>query len=85
MMKYALNHPYKFSAPYKAFMAVFTHFIMNILIEVSCILVILTSTTPLSIVMNFIAIFIVDSFDVIVYESLKREETRALIENQINK
>ena len=58
------------------------HFAMKVLIEASVILVILTSPSPLAIVMNFIAIFIVDSFDVIVYNSLKNEETRALIDHK---
>jgi hypothetical protein len=60
MMKFTLNHPYQFSEPFNAFLVIYIKFTINILVEFSVILVILSEYAPLAIVMNFIAIFIVD-------------------------
>ena len=59
IMKFSLNHPYVFKTPSNAFIAVLLKFKMAIYTEMGCILVIVIGVTPLEIVMNFIAIYVV--------------------------
>jgi hypothetical protein len=59
MMKFCLNHSYVFKTPSNAFFVVLLKFTMAIVTELACILVILAEVAPLSIVMNFIAVYVV--------------------------
>ena len=52
-------------------------------VEVANIEIILTSITPTDIVYNFIALAIIDEFDDFVYQSLRSESMKKLIEAEV--
>ena len=63
MMKYALNHPWKFRRWYIAFTSGLIQFSMAILQEYISILVILSTTTYLDAVKDFVALTIINDFN----------------------
>jgi len=79
MMKYAVNHPYKFVKPHMAWLAGFMQAIATITIELASILVVCAAVDTIDIIFNFIALSILASFDNFVYESLKNESFKELI------
>jgi hypothetical protein len=62
-MKFAINHAYRFSNWYAAFASGFMQASIAFLIEVTNLLVILTSSDELGVVMNFMALTVIASFD----------------------
>ena len=62
-MKYALNHPWKFRSWVMAFMIGLVQAMVIILIETVNLTVLLTSNTIMDIIINFLAILILSSFD----------------------
>jgi hypothetical protein len=62
-MKFAINHAYRFTNWYTAFASGFMQASVAFLIEVTNLLVILTSSDELGVVMNFMALTVIASFD----------------------
>ena len=81
-MKYALNHPYKFLSYTNAFLAGFMQFTATVLIEVVNIIVLCGVNDPVNIIFNFTAIAIVAEFDNFVFESLKNESFKEMLESK---
>ena len=67
MMKYALNHPYRFSSYWLAFFAGLLQVVSSVGIELCNLLVICCVGDALGIVSNFVALVIVAEFDNYVY------------------
>jgi hypothetical protein len=59
-MKFAVNHNYLFSDSSTKILAPLLKFLISVINELTCILVILTQTSPLEIVLNFIAVYIIN-------------------------
>ena len=84
-MKYSLNHPYKFKSVALAWSAGFLQFTSCLSVEISNIGVICTSIDPTELVFNFIALAIVAEFDNFIFESLKGETMKELVEKKFYK
>jgi hypothetical protein len=70
MMKYALNHAYKFEEGRNiAFLVGFIKASIIIIVELICILVCCISIAPMAIVYNFISLAIIADFDDYIFES----------------
>jgi len=82
MMKYSVNHPYKFESYMTAFSSAFSQFWSSISIEIANIIVICCTADTLSIISNFVALVIIAEFDNYVFSSMKDESFRLLIENE---
>lgn len=59
-MKFVLNHPYKFLSPGTAFFALGMHIAISVMIELVTILVLLSAFGALNVVLNFLALTIID-------------------------
>ena len=81
--KFALNHPYLFQSYTTACYVCFMHSISVILVEIVNIEIILTSIVPTDIVYNFIALAIIAEFNDFVYQSLRSESMKKLIEAEV--
>jgi len=78
MMKYAVNHPYKFENFSVAWMSGFLQCISCLSVEIANIGVICGANDTISIVFNFIALAIIAEFDNYVFNSMKNESFREL-------
>ena len=67
MMKYALNHWWKFDNWFNAFLISFCQFFICIFVESVNLVILLTNNTVLDIIMNFLAIVIITEFDDFVF------------------
>ena len=84
-MKYACNHPYKFSNWKLAFATAWCHASIVFLIEIANILIICVAFYPIAIVFNFVAVAVITEFDNYVYDALRNEPlTKLLEESEIN-
>ena len=63
MMKYALNHPWKFQYPNLAFAVGFCQVFSTVLTALVCYFVIVTSTSVLDLAKDFTALMIISEFD----------------------
>ena len=79
-MKYTMNHSYMFSSPSVAFTMGLMNAVVSSLTEIVNIGIILTAEDPFNIVMNFVSITIVAQFDNFVYDSMRNEVCKKLIE-----
>jgi hypothetical protein len=70
IMKFTLNHSYRFDNPMTAFFAGFLQFSMIVIVETVNFLAILNAATVLDIVMNFMALAIISEFDDTFYSAL---------------
>lgn len=82
-LKFSLNHPYLFQSYTTACVVTFLQTLSVICVEVVNIEIILTSLTPTDIVYNFIALAVIAEFDDFVYESLRSESMKKLVEAEI--
>ena len=62
MMKYALNHPWKFKNWNVSFFAGLMQALQVVVVEIVNIVVILTNDAVLDIVMNFMALVVISDF-----------------------
>ena len=69
MMKYAVNHPWKFINYRHAFLAGFLQMIMSVGVEFVNFLAVLDQTTFADMVMNFTALVIISEFDDFFYHA----------------
>ena len=63
MMKYALNHPWKFQYPNLAFAVGFCQVFSTVLTALVCYFVIVTSSSVLDLAKDFTALMIISEFD----------------------
>ena len=77
MMKYALNHSWRFDHPGTAFMAGFLQVSVVFLVEFVNILAILSSQSEPDIVMNFLALTIIANFDDLFFRALRGNEFKS--------
>ena len=84
-MKYSLNHPYKFQYVGLAWSVGFMQFASALGVEISNIGVLCCAFDPINLVFNFIALAIVAEFDNFVFESLKNESMKELVEKKFYK
>ena len=84
MMKYCLNHEYRFASLGTAWFVGFLQASIVLAVEFVNIIIILTSFKPTNIVFNFIALAIIAEFDNYVYESLRNESMKKLLDNEVN-
>lgn len=82
MMKFAINHPYKFQNFTMAYTTGFMQFLSSLGVEVSNLAVILAANDTISIVFNFIAVAIIAEFDNYVFDSMKNEVFKHIIEEK---
>ena len=78
MMKYAVNHPYKFNVPSVAWMSGLLQYMSCLTVEMANIGVICAANDTIDIVFNFIALAIIAEFDNYVYGSMKNESFKEL-------
>ena len=69
LMKYVLNHSYRFEEWGTAYCACLFKVVAIVTTEVVCILVVCISIAPMAIVYNFIALAIIADFDNYIFES----------------
>ena len=82
-MKFALNHRYVFKSWCSAWTVGFLQAIIVVSVEIVNIEIILTSTDPLNIVYNFIALAIIAEFDDFVFSALRNEPMKYLIKEDV--
>lgn len=82
MMKYSVNHPYKFETFSVAWMSGFLQTFSCLTVELANIGVICGAPDTISIVFNFIALAIIAEFDNFVFGSLKNESFKELTERK---
>ena len=70
MMKYSINHSWKFTSWKLSFFAGLMQIITIVLVELTTILVILATNDPLDIVMNFMALVVISDFGTFFYSGL---------------
>lgn len=80
MMKYALNHPYKFVSYRSAYLCGLLQCIATLSVEIASIGVICAAIDTIDMIFNFIALSILAEFDNFVYDSLKNESFKELCE-----
>ena len=79
LMKYAMNHQWRFRKWYAAFFVGFAQMFVTMWVEVVNLAVLLTNNTCLDIIMNFLALVIISEFDDYFFNSLRREPIQDLI------
>ena len=83
IMKYSVNHSWKFDYYRIAFFAGFLQAIMVISVEVINFVNLLLTNQILEIVMNFLALVIIAEFDDFFYEVYPNEDLKALIKKKM--
>ena len=82
MIKYSVNHPWKFSNPQMAFLAGFLQVTSMVLISVINYVAILISPTILEIAKNFTALLIISEFDDIFGTGMRKEKAKEVCEDE---
>lgn len=82
LMKYALNHPKKLLNYRQAFNIGFAQAALTLLVESVSIMVILSSQTTNDVVFNFIALAVISEFDNYVFESLRHQPLKELVNEE---
>ena len=84
MMKYAVNHRWKFTEYKMAFLAGFLQALMVILVESVNFMAIITNYEIIEIVMDFLALVVIAEFDdFFYYEAVLDEDIVAIIDSKI--
>ena len=73
LMKYALNHPWKFASWYNAFFIGFCQMLMILSVEFVNMNMLLTNETILETLMNFLALNIISEFDDFLFNMIKND------------
>ena len=82
-MKFALNHPYLFQDYTIAYTCAFLQFFTTVMTEMANVALILTAIDPINCTLNFIALAIIAEFDNFVYEALRNESMKKLLEPEV--
>ena len=85
MMKYAVNHPTRFNSFAMAWICGFMQMTSSLGVELSNIGVILGANDTISIVFNFIAVAIIAEFDNYVFDSMKAETLKHIVDERFTK
>ena len=83
MMKFSLNHSFKFNNYRIAFFAGLMQAVMVIAVESVNFLVILSATAVLDTVMNFMALVTISEFDNFFYSALGDDDTKDMLDAQV--
>lgn len=67
LMKYVINHEYRFEFASIAFSSGLAEVIMTLAVETVCIMVVCTAEAPMGIVYNFLSLSIIGDFDNYIY------------------
>ena len=81
MMKYALNHPWKFRASNVAYIIGLIQSIVSVFSEFISIAILLSTRTYIDAVKDFIALVVINDFDNMIFNYLKDEKLSKLIAN----
>ena len=71
MMKFALNHPWKFKDPHTAFYCGFTYSILNYVVEVFNFMLLSTSTNVLGCFWNFLGVNVIRNLGSFIYNPIR--------------
>jgi hypothetical protein len=82
MAKFANNHPYIFEHPQQAFWLSMLQFITVTGIEFANVFLLLCTNDTIDLISNFVAMVIVSEFDGYVYESMKEEPLKKLLNEE---
>ena len=84
MMKYALNHPWKFHSWRQAYFVGFTQFFVLLTFEVLNTAILLTTESVMDVIMDFVALAVITSFDDYLFssESVRNSQLGQLISNR---
>ena len=85
MMKFALNHSDLFLNYTIAFKIGLTSYLTSLAVETISLLIIWTSESVQDVVFNFIALAVIDQFDQFVYDTLRSESFKKLLEEDLQK
>ena len=80
-MKFAMNHYYRFDRPDVAFLAGLLQAVSIFVIEFVNFIVIMTSSTFLDVVMNFLALAVIAEFDDAFFGALGADDIKEIIGN----
>ena len=81
MMKYTINHPWKFEHWFIAFLVNFLQFIVLVLVESVCIALLILQENVLDVLMNFISLTIITELDDYLFQTLYENPINWLISN----
>ena len=73
MMKFSLNHTYKFSSWTWAYFIGLSQFLMVVAVEVVNVVILCTNQNVMDIIMNFLALVIISDFDNFFVATLKSD------------
>ena len=79
IMKYSINHPWKFDNWWSAFMVGFYQFTILVMVEFVSMMVLLLQQSVLDVLMNFLALTVLTEFDDYLFLSLQSEPVSELI------
>jgi hypothetical protein len=85
MMKYAINHRYKFNYYYWSFLVGYFKAFACVTVELVSIFVICAADNIIEITMNFIALAVIADFDDYVFTSLQKESFTQLISDDFTR
>lgn len=83
-MKFSLNHDYRFENYRVAFLAGFLQSVSIFVIELVNFVVIMSSTTYLDVVMNFMALYIISEFDDAFYAAIGKISVKEIVSSPDN-
>ena len=83
MMKYALNHRHRFLNYSNAFQLGLIRLLTTASIETISLMIVFTSTTVVDVVQNFIALAIIDDFDVFIHDAVNCTNFKTLLKPEI--
>lgn len=79
MMKYAMNHPWKFTNWGKSFRIGLYQMVIVVSVEITNMIILTTNNTIMDILMNFLALVIIADFDDYFFFTVKQENLAKLI------
>lgn len=79
LMKYAMNHPYRFKAWFNAFLVGLAQLVALVSVELVNVAVLLTNPTVMDTIMNFLALVIISDFDDYFFSTIKNDPIARLI------
>lgn len=81
MMKYSINHPWKFEYWFVAFLGGFCQVSILILVEVVCLVLLLVQDDVLDVLMNFISLTIITELDDYLFQTIYENPISDLIKD----
>lgn len=82
MMKYAMNHPWKFTSWFNAYLIGFTQMLVIFSVEIVNLMVLLTIPSVTEIIMNFLALVIISEFDDYFFTTVEFSPLAKLIKDE---